>query len=149
MRVVLQRVSDATVTVGGETRGAIAAGLLAYVGIGREDTSDDLRWMAEKIVNLRIFMDAKEKMNLSVLDTEGSILAISQFTLFADARTGRRPGYSDAAPPELARNLYEAFVSELKSFGLPVETGEFQAVMQVHYTNEGPVTILLDSKKAF
>ncbi len=149
MRVVLQRVSDARVTVQGVTKGAIGDGLLVYIGVGKDDSREDARWLAEKIVNLRIFMDADEKMNLSILDRGGGILAVSQFTLFADARKGRRPGYSDAAAPEMARGLYTAFVEELKIYGLPVETGEFQAVMRVSYTNEGPVTILLDSKKIF
>ncbi len=149
MRVVLQRVSDARVTVQGVTKGAIGDGLLVYIGVGKDDSREDARWLAEKIVNLRIFMDADEKMNLSILDRGGGILAVSQFTLFADARKGRRPGYSDAAAPEMARGLYMAFVEELKTYGLPVETGEFQAVMRVSYTNEGPVTILLDSKKIF
>ncbi len=149
MRVVLQRVSRATVMVGELSRGSIESGLLAYVGIGNGDDRDDARWLAEKIVNLRIFPDGDEKMNLSVMETGGSILVVSQFTLFADARKGRRPSYSDAAPPGMARLLYEAFIEELKSAGARVETGEFQAVMRVTYTNEGPVTILLDSKKTF
>jgi D-tyrosyl-tRNA(Tyr) deacylase len=149
MRAVVQRVSEAKVVVDGSVRGSIGEGLLVYVGIGNGDDRNDSRWLAEKIVNLRIFQDGEDKMNLSVLDGAGAILAISQFTLFADARKGRRPSYSDAAPSGLARSLYEIFVEDLKSSGLHVETGEFQAEMRVSYTNEGPVTILLDSKKAF
>lgn len=149
MRAVLQRVADASVSVGGKRIGAIDRGILVYLGVGAGDGKDDAAWLAEKAANLRVFEDAEGKMNRSVLDEGGAALVVSQFTLFADARKGRRPSYSDAAPPEAARALYQDFVELLRGQGLGVETGEFQAEMAVSYTNLGPVTILLDSKKAF
>ncbi len=149
MRMVLQRVEDARVTVEGRSVGAITRGILVYLGVGRDDEATDAAWLAEKAANLRIFEDAEGKMNRSVLDEGGAALVISQFTLYADARKGRRPSYSDAAPPELAKALYERFVECLRGEGLRVETGEFQAEMRVSYTNLGPVTILLDSKRQF
>ena len=145
----MQRVSEARVTVEGETVGEIGHGLVAYIGVANGDAAADAAWMADKVANLRVFMDDEEKMNRSVLVEGGSVLAISQFTLLADARKGRRPSYSDAAPPEEAKALFEAFVEELRSLVGRVETGRFQAVMRVSYVNEGPITILLDSRKTF
>jgi len=149
MRAVVQRVSEARVDVGARTVGSIGAGLVVYIGVAGGDTEEDAGWIADKVANLRIFMDAEEKMNRSVLDEGGSVLAISQFTLLADARKGRRPSYSDAAPPEAARRLFDDCVAKMRLLVPKVETGEFQAVMRVSYVNEGPITILLDSKKAF
>jgi D-tyrosyl-tRNA(Tyr) deacylase len=149
MRAVVQRVTGASVTVEGEVVGAIETGLLAYVGVAVGDGPEDAAWMADKVSNLRVFMDAEEKMNRSVIDEGGSVLAVSQFTLLADARKGRRPSYSDAAPPEEAKRLFELFVEGLRPLVSRVETGRFQAEMRVAYVNEGPITILLDSKKLF
>jgi len=149
VRAVAQRVSDASVTVEGQAVGAIDRGLVAYIGVASGDTDADAAWMADKIANLRVFMDGEDKMNRSVIDEGGAVLAISQFTLLADARKGRRPAYSDAAAPDEARRLFELFVAELRRLVPRVETGIFQAVMRVAYVNEGPVTILLDSKKTF
>jgi D-tyrosyl-tRNA(Tyr) deacylase len=149
MRAVVQRVRNCTVTVTGRSVGHIDEGLLVYLGIGREDSSRDVKPMCDKIVNLRIFTDGQDKMNLSVLDTGGSILVVSQFTLFGDAREGRRPSYSSAAEPQKARVLYTEFLAALEKTGVTIATGEFQAVMEVAYTNMGPVTILLDSEKRF
>jgi D-tyrosyl-tRNA(Tyr) deacylase len=147
MRAVVQRVSEARVEAGEKTIGAIDCGLLVYLGVGSGDGDQDAVWLADKVANLRIFTDGEDKMNLSLLDTGGSALVVSQFTLFADARKGRRPSYSDAAPPEQAKRLYERFVELLRGHVPRVETGEFQAVMRVAYVNEGPVTILLDSRQ--
>ena len=149
MRAVVQRVKDAAVSVSGREVGSIRSGLLVYLGIGRNDTDRDLRILCEKVANLRIFLDENGKMNLSVTDVRGEILVVSQFTLFGDAREGRRPSYTEAAPPELARSLYEKAVEALRLMGFRVATGEFQATMEVTYTNLGPVTILLDSTKRF
>jgi D-tyrosyl-tRNA(Tyr) deacylase len=149
VRAVVQRVSDAAVTVAGRTVGSIERGILVYVGAGKEDSRADPEWLADKVANLRIFEDADGLMNRSVLDEGGAILAVSQFTLYADARKGRRPSYSDAALAEFARPLFDAFVESLAGKGLPVATGEFGACMRVAYVNEGPVTILLDSRKVF
>jgi D-tyrosyl-tRNA(Tyr) deacylase len=149
MRAVAQRVSEACVTVDGETVGAIGPGLVVYIGVASGDGDADAAWMADKIANLRIFMDSEERMNRSVIEESGSVLAVSQFTLLADARKGRRPSYSDAAAPEEARRIFDVFVEELKRLVGKVETGRFQAVMRVASVNEGPITILLDSKKAF
>jgi len=149
MRIVLQRVTRASVTVDGRVTGEIGAGLVALVGVGREDTSATAISMAEKIVNLRIFNDEQGKMNRSLLDTNGAILAVSQFTLYGDARGGRRPSFVLAAPPEMGKALYEEFVAALRSLGIRVETGVFQAHMSVELVNDGPVTILLDSSKLF
>ncbi len=149
MRAVVQRVKDAAVTVGAREVGRINAGLLVYLGIGRNDTDRDLRILSEKVANLRIFPDENGKMNLSVTDVRGEILVVSQFTLFGDAREGRRPSYTEAAPPDLARALYEKAVEVLRMMGFRVATGEFQASMEVSYTNLGPITILLDSEKKF
>ncbi len=148
MRAVIQRVSGCAVTVSGRETGRIGKGLLVYLGVGRSDTEDAARLLAEKIVHLRIFPDGDGKMNLSVKDTGGEILVVSQFTLFGDARGGRRPSYTEAAPPEAARPLYDLVVKELSTH-LRVATGEFQARMEVTYTNDGPITILMDTEKRF
>jgi D-aminoacyl-tRNA deacylase len=148
MRAVVQRVVDARVDVDGKTIGSAPHGILVYLGVALHDTEADSSWLAEKAANLRIFEDGEGKMNRSVVDAGGSALVISQFTLLADARKGRRPSYSDAAAPEIARPLYERFVELLRSRLPRVETGLFQARMRVSYVNDGPVTILLDSKKA-
>ena len=155
MKAVIQRVRDASVTVDGAVTGAIRRGLLVYLGVASEDSENDAGWMAEKIANLRIFTDPQGKMNLSLLDLitsaeqeEGpfGVLAVSQFTLLADARKGRRPYYGDAASPEKAKALYEYFMEKIREQGPCCEAGVFQARMDVSYTNEGPVTILLDSR---
>jgi D-tyrosyl-tRNA(Tyr) deacylase len=149
MRAVVQRVRDAAVSVGGRGIASIQSGLLVYLGVGRNDTDRDLRVITDKIANLRIFPDENGKMNLSVADVHGEIMVVSQFTLFGDAREGRRPSYTEAAPPETARTLYEKAVEALRLLGFRVVTGEFQAIMEVTYTNLGPITILLDSEKRF
>lgn len=149
MRAVVQRVARARVQVEGRETGSIERGILVYLGVGVGDGPADVEWIADKAVNLRIFEDAEGRMNRSVLDEGGAVLLVSQFTLYADARKGRRPSYSDAAPPELARPLYELAALRFAEAGTRVATGEFQASMEVSYTNLGPVTILLDSKKAF
>ena len=149
MRAVLQRVSRARVLVDGSVTGEIGPGLVVLVAVGREDVSATAAAMAEKIVNLRIFADDQGKMNRSVLDTGGAILAISQFTLYGDARGQRRPSFIQAAPPVLGKALYDEFVVALRALAVRVETGVFQAHMSLELTNDGPVTILLDSDKAF
>jgi len=154
MRAVVQRVSRAKVTINDRTdngwiSGEIGLGLLVLLGVGHEDTETDATYLAEKIVGLRIFEDADGKMNRSVLDVGGSVLAVSQFTLYGDVRRGKRPSFDAAAPPDLARRLYEFFVERIRASGLRCETGRFQEMMQVELANEGPVTILLDSGKAF
>jgi len=149
MRAVVQRVTEARVEVAGELAGEIGAGLLVLIGVAHEDTDSDAQYLVDKITNLRIFDDSEGKMNRSLLDTNGSMLVVSQFTLYGDVRRGRRPSYSDAAEPEKANKLYEYFVDRVRRLGLKVETGVFQAMMKVTLTNDGPVTILLDSTKAF
>jgi D-tyrosyl-tRNA(Tyr) deacylase len=149
MRAVIQRVSRARVTINGWTSGEIGLGLLVLLGVGREDTEADVDYLAQKIAGLRIFEDSDGKMNRSVGDVGGSVLAVSQFTLYGDARRGRRPSFDDAAPPDQARRLYELFVQRIQAAGLRCETGRFQEMMQVELVNEGPVTILLDSSKGF
>jgi len=149
MRAVVQRVSRAKVTVDGWVTGEIGLGLLILLGVGRDDTEADVDYLAEKIAGLRIFEDEDGKMNRSALDVGGSVLAVSQFTLYGDVRRGKRPSFDAAAPPEHARQLYEKFVERIQAAGLRCETGRFQAMMQVELVNEGPVTILLDSKKEF
>ena len=158
MKTVIQRVIDASVSVDGVVKGRIGFGLLVYLGVAHEDTEKDADWLAEKTANLRIFNDSEGKMNLSIKDIvsqpcgeaplEGhrGVLAISQFTLLADARKGRRPSWHEAAAPEKAKQLYEYFITKIRQHGLHCESGEFQAHMKVAYTNDGPVTILLDSK---
>jgi D-tyrosyl-tRNA(Tyr) deacylase len=149
MRAVVQRVSRAKVTVNDWISGEIGLGLLVLLGVGHEDTESDVNYLAEKITGLRIFQDNDGKMNLSVQDVGGSVLAVSQFTLYGDVRRGKRPSFDDAAPPDLARRLYELFVQKIQAAGVRCETGRFQEMMQVDLVNEGPVTILLDSHKAF
>jgi D-aminoacyl-tRNA deacylase len=149
MRAVVQRVSRAKVTVGGEVTGEIGSGLLVLLGVGQGDTRAEADYLAEKIVGLRIFEDADGKMNLSVMDAGGAALAVSQFTLYGDVRRGKRPSFDAAAPPQQARELYEYFVEKIRAAGLRCETGRFQEMMQVELVNEGPVTILLDSAKTF
>lgn len=148
MRAVVQRVSQAQVTVGEEVTGKIGRGLLVLVGVGQNDTEADADYLAEKIAGLRIFEDGQGKMNLALADVGGSVLAVSQFTLYGDVRRGKRPSFDAAAPPQLARVLYESFVAKIRSQGLICATGRFQELMQVHLVNDGPVTILLDSAKA-
>ncbi len=149
MRVVLQRVTRAQVEVAGETVGAIGPGLLVLLGVGQEDDAVDARSLAEKSAGLRIFEDEQGKMNRSVVDVGGSVLVVSQFTLYGDCRKGRRPGFSAAAPPERAAQLYQQYVERLRQLGLTVATGVFQAEMAVELVNDGPVTLLLDSGKDF
>ena len=149
MRAVLQRVTRASVRVEGETVGEIGPGLLVLLGVARDDGESDALYLVEKLLNLRVFEDAEGRMNLSLAESGGALLAVSQFTLYGDARKGRRPSWLAAAPPELARTLYELFVAEARARGAHVETGSFQAMMEVELVNDGPVTILLDSRKLF
>ncbi len=149
MRAVVQRVSRGKVTVNQWTSGEIGLGLLVLLGVGQQDTELDATYLAEKIAGLRIFEDVDGKMNRSVLDVGGSVLAVSQFTLYGDVRRGKRPSFDAAAPPEHARRLYDFFVDQIRAAGLRCETGRFQETMQVELVNEGPVTILLDSAKTF
>lgn len=149
MRAVVQRVTRGRVTVGEETVGQVDKGLVVLLGVGVEDGEADARYMAEKIAGLRIFEDAEGKMNLSVQDMGGEVLVVSQFTLYGDCRKGRRPGFSEAAPPEAANRLYLKVVEMLEDMGLRVATGRFQASMLVEIANDGPVTLLLDSGKKF
>jgi D-tyrosyl-tRNA(Tyr) deacylase len=166
MKAVVQRVVDASVTIDGIVKGSIDFGLLVYLGVAVDDCSEDADWLADKIINLRIFNDSDGKMNVSLIEfvnqqqmpvndtlvnyrsqMVNGILAISQFTLLGDARKGRRPSWGKAAAPEKAKDLYMYFMEKIREKGLPCESGEFQAHMKVHYTNDGPVTILLDSKE--
>jgi D-aminoacyl-tRNA deacylase len=147
MRAVVQRVARASAAVDGETVGAIDHGLLVLLGVGQMDTPEDAIQLARKTAHLRIFDDAEGKLNRSVLEVRGQILVISQFTLYADCRKGRRPSFVEAARPEMARPLYEAFVAEARRQGVRVQTGEFQTLMDVMLVNRGPVTILLDSQQ--
>ena len=149
MRAVVQRVTSAKVTVGERVTGEIGPGLLVLLGVDQGDGPADLQYIVSKVRDLRIFADADGKMNQSVLDLQGGVLVVSQFTLSGDARNGRRPSFVSAAPPQIARALYEEVVRELQSSGLQVATGEFQTMMQVSLVNDGPVTILLDSRKTF
>ena len=149
MRAVLQRVARARVRVEGETVGEIGGGLVVLLGIARDDTREDADYLLEKIVNLRIFDDAEGRMNASVLDAGGALLIVSQFTLYGDARRGRRPSWSAAAAPEAAEPLYDYFVAETRRHVAHVATGSFRSMMQVELVNDGPVTILLDSRKLF
>lgn len=149
MRAVLQLVSRARVNVEGRVTGEIDSGLVVLLGVGREDTAESATYLAEKTAHLRIFPDAEGKMNRSLIDAGGAALVVSQFTLYGDARGQRRPGFTRAAPPEVANRFYEEYVRALRSLGVRVETGVFQTHMEVELTNDGPVTILLDSEKLF
>lgn len=149
MRAVLQRVSEARVVVDGAVTGRIDCGLCILVGVGANDTEADARWLAQKCVGARVFTDSDDKMNLSVADVGGRILAVSQFTLYGDLRSGRRPSFSDAMEPTRARELFELFCTEVRALGTEVQTGVFRAHMEVTLCNTGPVTLLLDSSKTF
>lgn len=149
MRACVQRVSSASVTIDGQVVGKIASGLVVLLGVAEGDTAADAEFMANKLIHLRIFCDENDKMNLSLLDTRGEMLVVSQFTLLGDCRKGRRPSFVDAAPPEDAHALYETFVSLVEETGVRVATGTFQAMMDVALVNDGPVTMLLDSRKLF
>jgi D-aminoacyl-tRNA deacylase len=146
MRAVVQRVSRARVTVGAETTGEIGPGLLVLLGVSVDDTPEQARWLADKVVGLRLFNDADGKMNRSLLDVGGSALVVSQFTLYGDCRKGRRPSFIGAAGPDLAVPLYEAFVDAVRAQGVPTATGRFGAMMQVELVNDGPVTLIVDSQ---
>jgi D-aminoacyl-tRNA deacylase len=149
MRAVVQRVSSASVTVDGEVTGKIDRGFLVLLGVGEDDTDDDVVYLAGKIAGLRVFEDEAGKMNLTLADVGGAVLAVSQFTLFGDCRKGRRPSFIAAARPEKANSLYEAFMVEIRGQGIAVESGRFQAHMDVSLVNDGPVTLLIDSRKTF
>jgi len=149
MRAVIQRVASARVTVDGRETGAIGPGLLVLLGVSSDDEQRDVSWLAEKTANLRIFEDGAGKMNLSLLDSGGAMLIVSQFTLLGDCRKGRRPSWSQAAPPETANRLYQDFITAVNKLGVSTESGEFQAMMEVSLVNSGPVTMLLDSHKNF
>jgi len=149
VKALLQRVSEASVSVGGEVVGRIGRGLVVLVGIASGDTEKDINYLVPKIVNLRIFPDDEGRFNLSALDIKGELLVVSQFTLLADTRKGRRPSFVEAAPPAQAEGLFERFVAQARATGLKVETGRFQQYMQVEIHNDGPVTILLDSREKF
>jgi D-tyrosyl-tRNA(Tyr) deacylase len=149
MRLVVQRVKHARVEVDRELVGRIGEGLLLLLGIKSDDSIEDVEYLVEKVLGLRIFEDHAGKMNLSIMDKGGEILVVSQFTLYGDCRKGRRPSFDEAAAPELAMNLYDLFVEEIRKKGMKVETGRFGAVMDVNLINSGPVTLLLDSNKVF
>jgi len=149
MRAMVQRVSRAQVTVKGEITGKIGRGLLVLLGVAHSDVEADADYLADKIAGLRVFEDENGKMNLDTASVGGAILVVSQFTLYGDVRRGKRPSFDAAAEPQLARRLYEYFVTRIRAAGLPCETGRFQEMMQVELVNDGPVTILLDSGKAF
>ena len=149
MRAVVQRVTQARVEVDGTVVGSIGRGFLVLLGVANGDTAADAAYLAEKTAGLRVFEDAAGKMNLALNEVGGAVLAVSQFTLLGDCRKGRRPGFTDAAPPELADRLYNDYVAALRAQGFTVATGVFRAEMQVHLVNDGPVTLLLDSRKAF
>ncbi|MBL8830139.1 MAG: D-tyrosyl-tRNA(Tyr) deacylase [Planctomycetaceae bacterium] len=149
MRAVVQRVTQSSVTISTEIVGQISQGLLVLLGVGEGDTLDDVKYLADKIVSLRVFEDDAGKMNRSLVDVSGAMLVVSQFTLMGDCRKGRRPSFDSAAPPELAESLYEAFCSAVRGLGVQVETGRFRQNMQVALINDGPVTLLLDSRREF
>jgi len=137
------------VAVAGEVIAEIGNGFLVLLGVGKDDSEQDAEWLSEKIATLRVFEDSEGKMNLDISQVDGSMLIVSQFTLYADCRKGRRPGFDQAAPPETAEQLYNYFIEKVKAKGIPVQTGKFQAMMDVELVNQGPVTLLLDSKKGF
>jgi D-tyrosyl-tRNA(Tyr) deacylase len=147
MKALLQRVTGAQVSVNGETVGKIMQGLVVFIGVANDDSAEDIQYLARKIVELRIFDDAEGKFNLSALDVNGELLLVSQFTLLASTRKGRRPGFTDAAPPEIAEALFNQFIQQIKTVGLKVETGRFQTHMLVEINNDGPVTIFIDSRE--
>jgi D-aminoacyl-tRNA deacylase len=147
MRAVVQRVKSAAVHIDGQEVSRVGKGLLVFLGVGQEDLDADVQMMADKVANLRIFADADDKMNHSVLEIQGQVLVVSQFTLWGDCRKGRRPSFTGAAPPNSARIFYESFVERLRGLGLSVQTGRFQETMEVHLVNDGPVTLLLDTAK--
>jgi len=149
LRAVVQRVFRAQVMVKGEVVGKIGPGLLAFLGVAKTDTRTDANYLVEKILGLRVFDDADGKMNLSLTETHGAVLAVSQFTLYGDVRRGKRPSFEDAAGSELGRELYEYFVAKIREAGFVCETGRFREMMQVELVNDGPATILLDSKRLF
>ncbi len=149
MRAVIQRVANARVVIDGKEHSRIGPGLLILIGVEKQDTPEDAEMLARRIIELRIFEDDAGKMNRSITDAGGQILAVSQFTLLGDCRKGRRPSFDPAAPPDLARTLYEQFVNEIDGLGIEVATGVFQAAMNVELTNQGPVTFILDSRKRF
>ena len=149
MRAVVQRVKKAEVKVDNKTTGEISSGLLVFLGVGKEDNKKDADYLIDKIINLRIFEDEDDKLNLSAIDLNKEIMLVSQFTLFGDCRQGRRPSFFEAAPPQEAEKLYDYFVKQAEKSELKVETGQFQAMMDVSLVNDGPVTILVDSKKKF
>jgi D-aminoacyl-tRNA deacylase len=149
MRAVIQRVTSARVRVGDSVVGEIGPGLMVLLGVGRDDTETDVKYIAAKIRDMRVFEGDDKPMDRSVVDVGGSVLVVSQFTLYGDMRKGRRPSFDDAAPPELARALYEAVVRELRTAQVPVATGQFQAMMRVELVNDGPVTVLVDSQRQF
>jgi len=146
MRAVLQRVTEARVRIDGAVVGEIGRGLVVLLGVAPGDTPEQAQWLADKIVGLRIFADADDKMNLAVADVSGSLLIVSQFTLYGDCSKGRRPSFIGAAPPDTAIPLYEAFIAAVKALGIPVATGRFGAMMQVELINDGPVTLIIDAK---
>jgi D-aminoacyl-tRNA deacylase len=146
MKIVIQRAKNAAVSVDSEVKGQIDRGLMLLVGVTHEDTEKDADYLAEKIINLRIFEDENGKMNLSLKDTEGSILSISQFTLYGDTKKGRRPNFMDAAKPDHAQQIYDYFNEKIKTLGVHVQTGVFGAMMDVEFTNDGPVTLIMDSR---
>ncbi|NLL81830.1 MAG: D-tyrosyl-tRNA(Tyr) deacylase [Tissierellia bacterium] len=149
MRAVIQRVSNASVTVDENIVGKIGKGLLVFLGVGEDDNEKDVEYMVNKIVGLRIFQDENDKMNLSLIDVKGELLVISQFTLYGDVRKGKRPSFSTSANPDVGRELYEKFVEMTRTLGIETQTGEFGSNMDVNLLNQGPVTILIDSKKTF
>ena len=149
MRAVVQRVSRASVTVNGDTVGEIERGLLVLLGVAKQDTPIDAEYLADKIAGLRVFEDPEGKMNLGIAEVKGSVLLISQFTLFGDVRRGKRPSFDDAAPPQTARELYELVADKIRRVGIPCATGRFQEMMRVELVNEGPITILIDSRRLF
>ena len=149
MRAVIQRVSSARVVIDGQEHSRIGAGILVLLGVEKEDTPEDAQLLARRITELCIFEDDAGKMNRSIIEAAGQILAVSQFTLLGDCRKGRRPSFDGAAPPDIARTLYQKFVDEIDALGIPVSTGVFQAMMDVELINQGPVTFILDSRKRF